>query len=37
MGIPFIFIPQAVGFFKAVAKGLNPDVPPGLEPMISLG
>ncbi|HHT73756.1 MAG TPA: SIS domain-containing protein [Firmicutes bacterium] len=36
-GIPFIFIPQAVGLYKALNKGLNPDLPAGLEPMIDLG
>ena len=36
-GIPFIFIPQAVGLYKALQKGLNPDLPDGLEPMIDLG
>lgn len=36
-GIPFIFMPQAIGFFKALEKGLNPDLPAGLAPMIDLG
>lgn len=36
MGIPFIFIPQVIGLYKALSKGLNPDLPPGLEPMIDL-
>jgi glucosamine--fructose-6-phosphate aminotransferase (isomerizing) len=36
-GIPFIFNPQAVGLYKALHKGLNPDLPDGLEPMIDLG
>ena len=35
-GIPFIFLPQSVGFYKALNKGLNPDVPAGLAPMIDL-
>lgn len=36
MGIPFIFIPQAIAFYKALERGLNPDLPAGLSPMISL-
>lgn len=36
-GIPFIFLPQAVGFFRALQKGLNPDLPAGLSPVIDLG
>lgn len=36
LGIPFIFIPQTIGLFKALEKGLNPDLPSGLQPMIDL-
>ncbi len=36
MGIPFIFIPQTVAYFKAVARGVNPDAPGGLDPWIDL-
>lgn len=36
MGIPFIFVPQAIAFYKALERGLNPDLPAGLAPMISL-
>ena len=35
-GIPFIFVPQAIGFYKAVQKGINPDLPNGLDPWIKL-
>lgn len=36
MGIPFIFIPQAIGYYKAIERGINPDLPQGLEPWIKL-
>lgn len=36
MGIPFIFIPQALSYFKALERGVNPDVPNGLDPWIKL-
>ncbi len=36
MGIPFIFIPQAVAFHKAINRGLNPDKPGDLQPWIDL-
>jgi fructoselysine-6-P-deglycase FrlB-like protein len=36
MGIPFIFVPQLISFHKAVTRGLNPDVPRGLDPWIVL-
>lgn len=36
-GIPFIFLPQAVAFYKALERNLNPDLPEGLQPMIDLG
>ena len=35
-GIPFIFIPQALSLFKAVGRGINPDLPQGLCPWIVL-
>lgn len=35
-GIPFIFIPQAIAYFKAISVGINPDVPQGLDPWIKL-
>ncbi|HPT82368.1 MAG TPA: SIS domain-containing protein [Limnochordia bacterium] len=35
-GIPFIFLPQSIGFYKALHKGLNPDLPAGLSAMIDL-
>lgn len=35
-GIPFIFVPQALSYFKAMAGGVNPDEPQGLEPWIKL-
>lgn len=35
-GIPFIFVPQALSYFKAVATGVNPDNPQGLDPWIKL-
>ncbi len=37
LGIPFIFIPQAIAFYKALERGLNPDQPGGLAPWIDLG
>jgi fructoselysine-6-P-deglycase FrlB-like protein len=36
MGIPFIYIPQALSLFKALANGINPDAPSGLDPWIKL-
>jgi len=36
MGIPFIFVPQAIAYFRAVYRGINPDVPEGLKPWIKL-
>lgn len=36
LGIPFIFIPQAIAYYKAIALGLNPDLPQGLEARIDL-
>ena len=35
-GIPLIFLPQALSFFKALATGVNPDAPTGLDPWIKL-
>lgn len=35
-GIPFIFVPQAIAYFKALAKGVDPDNPKGLNPWIKL-
>ena len=35
-GIPFIFVPQAISFYKALSRGINPDVPHGLDPWIVL-
>jgi fructoselysine-6-P-deglycase FrlB-like protein len=36
MGIPFIFVPQALSYYKAIAAGINPDEPQGLYPWIKL-
>ncbi len=36
LGIPFIFVPQAVSFYKALSLGINPDLPQGLDPWIKL-
>jgi glutamine---fructose-6-phosphate transaminase (isomerizing) len=36
-GIPFIFIAQTIAYYKALEKGVNPDVPQGLDPWIKLG
>ena len=36
MGIPFIFVPQAIAYYKAVLNGINPDFPEGLQPWIKL-
>lgn len=36
VGVPFIFVPQALAFFKALATGVNPDEPNGLHPWIKL-
>jgi len=35
-GIPFIFVVQAIAYFKAIHKGINPDVPDGLDHWIKL-
>ena len=35
-GIPFIFIPQMISYYKAVKMGVNPDKPDGLSPWIKL-
>jgi glutamine---fructose-6-phosphate transaminase (isomerizing) len=36
MGIPFIFVPQALSYFKALALDINPDEPSGLDAWIKL-
>lgn len=35
-GVPFIFIAQALAFYKALARGTNPDEPQGLDAWIKL-
>lgn len=35
-GIPFIFLAQILAYHKAVAKGVDPDQPEGLDPWIKL-
>jgi glucosamine--fructose-6-phosphate aminotransferase (isomerizing) len=35
-GIPFIYVPQGITFFRAISRGINPDVPRGLDPWIKL-
>ncbi len=35
-GIPFIFIPQMISYYRAVKSGANPDQPDGLEAWIKL-
>ncbi len=35
-GIPFIYVPQTVGLAKAIALGINPDEPDGLDSWIEL-
>jgi glutamine---fructose-6-phosphate transaminase (isomerizing) len=35
-GIPFIFVSQIVSYYKAIALGVNPDEPQGLDPWIKL-
>lgn len=35
-GIPFINVPQIIAYYKALRKGINPDVPNGLDPWIKL-
>lgn len=35
-GIPFIFVPQVLSYYKAIALGVNPDEPQGLDPWIKL-
>jgi glucosamine--fructose-6-phosphate aminotransferase (isomerizing) len=36
MGIPFIFVPQCLSYYKAIAKHINPDTPDGLLSWINL-
>jgi glucosamine--fructose-6-phosphate aminotransferase (isomerizing) len=36
MGIPFIFVPQVIAYFRAIHHGINPDLPEGLAPWIKL-
>jgi glucosamine--fructose-6-phosphate aminotransferase (isomerizing) len=36
MGIPFIFVPQCLSYFKALVKKLDPDSPQGLLPWIKI-
>ena len=36
VGIPFVFIPQVIGYYKALQKGINPDLPQGLQAWINL-
>jgi len=36
LGIPFIFVPQMIALYKALARGINPDQPDGLTPFIEL-
>lgn len=36
MGIPFIYVPQCIAYYKALASGINPDLPQGLDPWIKL-
>lgn len=35
-GIPFIFVPQLLSYYKALKRGVNPDAPEGLNPWIKL-
>lgn len=35
-GIPFILVPQIIAYFKAISRGINPDLPRGLDPWIKL-
>ncbi len=35
-GIPFIFVSQAISYFRAMKDGLDPGNPPGLDPWIKL-
>lgn len=35
-GIPYIFVPQAISFYKAMHMGINPDKPEGLDSWIQL-
>lgn len=35
-GIPFIFVPQAISYFRAMKDGMDPGNPPGLDPWIKL-
>ncbi|HBE79030.1 MAG TPA: hypothetical protein DDW65_14835 [Firmicutes bacterium] len=36
LGVSFIFILQALAYYKAIHKGINPDQPEGLDPWIKL-
>jgi fructoselysine-6-P-deglycase FrlB-like protein len=36
LGIPFIFVPQWIALNKALQKGINPDIPDGLDAYIEL-
>ncbi len=35
-GIPYILVPQVIAYHRALVKGVNPDLPQGLEPWIKL-
>jgi len=35
-GVPFIFVPQALSYYKAIERGVNSDAPEGLDPWIKL-
>lgn len=35
-GIPYIFVPQAISFYKSMQMGINPDRPEGLDSWIKL-
>ncbi len=36
MGIPFIYVPQVIAYYKAVQRGVNPDQPPELDSWVEL-
>ncbi|MFW6270255.1 MAG: SIS domain-containing protein [Bacillota bacterium] len=36
MGIPFIYVPQIIAYYKAVERNINPDKPKDLDPWIKL-
>jgi len=36
MGIPFIYVPQVIAYYKAVKRGVNPDQPPELDSWVEL-